>query len=270
MRVDTHVHLFDPARFPFRADAGYTPAPHETGTVEQFLAVLDAHGISHAVIVNPIAGYLSDNRCTLDALARGGGRLKGVALLEDDVSDAEIDRLVAGGMAGIRLDLMGRGADYLRGAGARLLARMGERRLVTQIQCEGDQLAAIADVLRAASGAVIIDHAGRPDPTRGLDQPGVAALLALADRDNIIVKLSGPFRFAPRFPYAEADAHMRALVAVFGPQRCLWGSDWPFIRMDHRIDYGQTLAMLARWVPDEGAREQVLWQTPARVFGFRA
>ncbi len=270
MRVDTHVHLFDPARFPFRPDAGYTPAPHEIGTIEQFLAVLDAHGISHAVIVNPIAGYLTDNRCTLDAIARAGGRLKGVALVEDDIGDAELDRLLASGMVGIRLDLMGRGADYLRGAGARLLARMGERKLVTQIQCEGDHLAEIADVLRAATGTVIIDHAGRPDPKRGLDQAGVAALLALAARDNIIVKLSGPFRFAPRFPYTEADAHMRALAAAFGPQRCLWGSDWPFIRMDHRIDYGQTLAMLARWVPDEGAREQVLWGTPARVFGFSA
>ena len=270
MRVDTHVHLFDPAPFPCRPDAGNTRAPHEIGTIEQFLAVLDAHGISHAVIVNPIAGYLTDNRCTLDAIARAGGRLKGVALVEDDIGDAELDRLLASGMVGIRLDLMGRGADYLRGAGARLLARMGERKLVTQIQCEGDHLAEIADVLRAATGTVIIDHAGRPDPKRGLDQAGVAALLALAARDNIIVKLSGPFRFAPRFPYTEADAHMRALAAAFGPQRCLWGSDWPFIRMDHRIDYGQTLAMLARWVPDEGAREQVLWGTPARVFGFSA
>jgi predicted TIM-barrel fold metal-dependent hydrolase len=38
--------------------------------------------------------------------------------------------------------------------------------------------------------------------------------------------------------------------------------------MDHRTDYGTALAMLARWVPDAAAREKVLWQTPARVFGF--
>jgi predicted TIM-barrel fold metal-dependent hydrolase len=268
MRVDTHIHLFDPARFPFRADAAYRPAPHETGTVDQFLAVLDAHGISHAVVVQPLAGYLTDNRCTLDALARGQGRLKGVALVEDDVTDGELDRLVAAGMAGIRLDLMGRGPAYLRGAGGRLLARMGERGLVTQIQCEGDQIAAVDDVLRAASGTVIIDHAGRPVPAHGLDQPGFARLLALAERENVVVKLSGPFRFAPRFPYAEADAFMAALVNAFGPDRCIWGSDWPFIRMDHRIDYGTALAMLARWVPVAADREKVLRDTPARVFGF--
>lgn len=268
MRVDAHVHLFDPARFPFAADAAYKPPPHELGTVEQFLAVLDARGVSHAVIVNPLAGYGADNRCTLDALARGGGRLKGIALVADDAADAELDRLVAGGMAGIRLDLMGRGAGYLRGAGARLIARMRERGLVTQVQCEGDQLAEVGDVLRATTGTVIVDHGGRPVPDRGLDQPGFARLLGLAERENVVVKLSGPFRFAPRFPYAEADPFMRALVAAFGVARCLWGSDWPFIRMDHRIDYGLALAMLARWVPDEKDRESVLWHTPARVFGF--
>jgi predicted TIM-barrel fold metal-dependent hydrolase len=190
--------------------------------------------------------------------------------VEDDIADAELDRLVAGGMVGIRLDLMGRGPGYVHEEGRCLLGRMRERRLVTQIQCEGDQIAAVEEVLRVEAGTVIIDHAGRPDASRGFDQPGFARLLALAACDSVLVKLSGPFRFAPRFPYAEADPFMRALVKAFGADRCLWGSDWPFLRMDHRIDYGVALAALARWVPDAAEREKVLWATPARVFGFSA
>ena len=55
---------------------------------------------------------------------------------------------------------------------------------------------------------------------------------------------------------------------AFTPQRCVWGSDWPFLRMPMRMDYGPVLANLERWIPDPGARRQVLWETPARLFGL--
>jgi predicted TIM-barrel fold metal-dependent hydrolase len=49
----------------------------------------------------------------------------------------------------------------------------------------------------------------------------------------------------------------------------VWGSDWPFLRMPERIDYGPLLALLAeRQVPDDAARRRILWDTPCREFGF--
>jgi len=50
---------------------------------------------------------------------------------------------------------------------------------------------------------------------------------------------------------------------------CIWGSDWPFLNIDPKPDYLQTLACLERWLPDEAQRRSVLWDTPGRLFGFR-
>ena len=76
-------------------------------------------------------------------------------------------------------------------------------------------------------------------------------------------------RFSARpWPHPDVDRYARKLVAVAGPGRLVWGSDWPFLRIDRRVDYGPHLAQLARWVPDARARRRVLVDTPAQLFGF--
>jgi len=269
MKIDCHVHVLDPARFPYR-DGGvfYTPAPHETGTADQLISVFDAHGITHGLVVTPTGGYQSDNSVTLDALSRYPDRLRGIAVVETDVDDDEIDRLSTRGIVGIRIDLAGRGVDYIRN-GRRLLGMMRERRLVTQIQCELDQLAEVRATLAAEAGMLVIDHCGRPDAARDFSQPGFAALLKLSEREAVAVKLSGPFRFSKSgYPYGDAIPFMKKIVEAFGPARCVWGSDWPFLRIAPRVDYGPCLAALAIWVPDEKARNQILSDSPAKIFGF--
>ena len=49
----------------------------------------------------------------------------------------------------------------------------------------------------------------------------------------------------------------------------IWGSDWPFIKLSLKPSYPQTLACLTRWVPDESRRRTILWETPARLLGFK-
>jgi len=271
MKVDCHVHVLDPARFPYRQGVIYTPAPHETATAEQLIDVFDAHEITHGLIVTPMSGYQSDNAVTIDALSRSPRRLRGMAVVEADVPEKEIDRLVDNGFVGIRIDLVGRGANYVGTAGGRrLLNMMKARGLITQIQCELDQLADVSGILSAEAGMIVIDHAGRPDACRDFSQPGFAALLRLAQRDGVAVKLSGPFRFSQAgYPYTDANPYMREVFEKFGPARCVWGSDWPFLRIASRTDYGPCLAALKDWVPDEDARRQILWDTPARLFGFK-
>ncbi len=68
-KIDCHVHVLDPAHFPYAQDTHYRPAGQETGTYEQLVALLHAYGTRHALIVGPNSGYGLDNRCLLDALA---------------------------------------------------------------------------------------------------------------------------------------------------------------------------------------------------------
>ena len=267
--VDSHCHVFDTARFPYPVGAAYRPLSHEAGTPADLAAVLDAHGVSHAVLVNPTNGYRYDNRCMIAAIAASCGRFRGIARVPPDADLHALHGLAEGGVIGVRIDLVADGVDVLQHpALPRLLAQIRELRWQVHVQCERDQLHDAAPILRAANVPLVVDHCGRPDPAAGVSQRGFRALLDLG-RDGHYVKLSGPFRYSHAAPpHADAEPFVAALLDAFTIERCVWGSDWPFLRLGRRMDYGPVLAYLERWIPDARDRRQVLWGTPARLFGF--
>lgn len=267
--VDSHCHVFDTTLFPYAPDAAYRPPPHEAGTAAQLAALLDAHNLSHAVLVNPTSGYGYDNRCMAAALRASNGRFRGIARVRPDAGAQLLAELHDAGVIGLRLDLITDGVGVLHDAAMpRLLAQAREMRWQVHVQCERDQLHEAAAPLRAAGVPLVFDHCGRPDAERGVRQPGFETLLAFG-REGHYVKLSGPFRFFNAFsPRADVEPFIAALIDAFTPKRCVWGSDWPFLRLPMRMDYGPVLANLNRWFPDDRDRRQVLRETPVRLFGF--
>jgi predicted TIM-barrel fold metal-dependent hydrolase len=267
--ADCHAHVFCDAAYPFAAQTVYVPDASQRGRVASFLAVLDAHGLTHGLLVGA-QPYGRDNRCMLDAIAAGQGRLKGIALVSPAISDRDLTALGERGVVGIRMNLSTYGLAELIEPGAdRLLARIRERNWFLQIHCEKDELVAAAPLLRKSGVRLVIDHFGRPDLRRGIDQPGFAMLLELGRSGNAVVKLSGPFRVSQDGPpYRDVDPFIAAAIDAYTLQNCVWGSDWPFVRVEERVDYGPGLACLARWLPDPEDRHQVLWRNPARLFGF--
>jgi len=268
--IDTHVHVFDPQRFPFAEDTPYRPVAAETATAHDLAAVLDAAGVDGVVIVNPTSGYGADNACMLAAVEELDGRARGIARVPLDIGDAPLDALVRRNVAGVRIDFIGTGATVLGNAALpRLLDRLAERDLVCELQAEAGQWLDIAPLVRRANVRVVVDHCGRPDVTAGVNAPAFVALLRLADTRRVAVKLSGPMRFSRAAPpYHDTDAFYAATVDAFGPGALMWGSDWPFLRSERRLDYGPALAHLARIVPNEDVRNMVLAVTPRRWFGF--
>ena len=268
--IDSHCHVFDTTRFPYAPDAAYRPLPHEAGSAADLAAVLDAHGLSHALLVNPTSGYGYDNRAMVAAIRASKGRLKGIARVPPDADPRTLDALGAeDGVIGVRIDLIGDGVGVMHHAAMpRLLAQARERHWQVHVQCENDQLAEASVMLRAARVPLVFDHCGRPEPGGGVTQPGFKALLEMG-RDGHAVKLSGPFRFSRTpAPYSDVEPYVAALIETFTVKRCVWGSDWPFLRLPVRMDYGPVLACLTRWLPNEADRRHVLWGTPARLFGF--
>jgi predicted TIM-barrel fold metal-dependent hydrolase len=267
--ADCHAHVFCRSRLPYAPDATYQPHPSQAGTVARFLAVLDAHGLTHGLLVGP-EPYGTDNRCLLDSLAAANGRLKGIALVKPDVADRELAALADCGVVGIRFNLSTFGmAQFGHPATGRLLARLQEMGWFLQIHCEKDELVDAAPIIHRAKVRVIVDHFGRPDVARGPAHPGFQTLLELGRSGDAVVKLSGPFRSSREgWPYADVEPFIAAAIEAFTLDCCVWGSDWPFVRTDERIDYGPELACLQRWLPDEADRRKVLWDTPARLFGF--
>ena len=266
--IDCHVHVFDPARFPYADDAFYRPAGGEIATAAQLGHVLDAHAVAHALIVAPNSGYGVDNRCLLDAVARSGGRFKGVALVRNDASRGELQDLQGQGIVGLAFNVAHLGVGHYRDLGP-LLERLRDLGLWAQVQVQHDELVALRPMLEGSGARLLFDHCGRPDPARGIAQPGFAALLDMAANGRTAVKLSSFAKLsAQAHPHADAWPFVQALVDAFTPQALVWASDWPFLRAPARIDYGPLLALIERLLPDAAARRAVLWDTPARLFGF--
>lgn len=267
-KIDCHNHLLDPAHFPYHPDAWYHPVETEQGTAEQLSALFDAYGTRFATIVGPNSGYHTDNRCLLDALAQGRGRYKGLAVVDNHLSRAELADLREQGVVGTTFQAALLGVDHFADSGP-LLTHLADLDMFADVQTQGDQLVSMAPLLETSGVQVLIDHCGRPDPAAGLDQPGFRTLLELAGTGRYYVKISGLVKCsARRYPWEDSWPYVRALLQAFTPERCLWGSDWPFLKAPERIDYGTILSLFEHLVPDPADRRAILWDTPARLFGF--
>jgi predicted TIM-barrel fold metal-dependent hydrolase len=268
-RVDCHAHVIAPQKFPYADGPGYMPRPDETGEYDAFRRVLATHGISHALLVQPSC-YGYDNACMLDAMARSGGRFKGIAMVAPEVSEGEMQSLKEQGVVGIRLNLMRTDPEALsRPGAARFLARIKALDWFVQVYATGDVWAGVGESLRQSGVRVVVDHFGDPDLSRGLDQPGFQTVLRLGREGDAAVKLSAAFRPSARaFPHEDVEPFVAAVIDAYGLNRCVWGSDWPFINTAQRVEYGGLLDLLTRWLPKPGDRDRVLWQNPARLFSF--
>jgi predicted TIM-barrel fold metal-dependent hydrolase len=267
-KIDCHNHLLDPVTFPYHPDAWYHPVANEQGSAQQLTDLFDAYGARYATIVGPNSGYHTDNRCLLDAIARSGGRFKGVAVVANDISRPELEALQENGIVGTTMQAALLGVDYFRDT-QELLRQLTELDMFVDVQVQGDQLLGLAPILEPSGVRVLIDHCGRPDPAAGLGQPGFRRLLELGGTGRYFVKISGLVKCsAQRFPWTDSWPYVHALLEAFTPDRCMWGSDWPFLKAPERIDYGTILTLTEKLIPVRADRHKVLWETPARLFGF--
>jgi predicted TIM-barrel fold metal-dependent hydrolase len=267
-KIDCHNHLFDPIRFPYHPHAPYHPIGQEVAPLEQFCRVMDAYGVQHALLVGPNSGYFSDNRCLLNALALGQGRFKGIAVVERDITLEALAALQEQGVVGAAFNPALYGVETMDNS-ERLFGQLAELNMFAQIQVCDDQLLDVMSLIERTSTRLLIDHCGRPDAQAGLGQAGFQALLGLAQAGRTSVKISGMQKFAALNHLEEqAGSYVQALLSAFGADACVWGSDWPFIREQSRVDYGPLLKLAERFMPDPLTRRKVMWDTPRRLFGF--
>ncbi len=267
-KIDCHAHVIDPANFPYHKDAAYKPTAQEIGTTAQFVEVMKCHGVKHALLVQPNSGYGSDNSCMLDAIATGEGRFKGIAIVDLDVEAATLKALRSRGVIGAAVNPTFHGNNYYRRADG-LMKRLADLDMFLNLQVENDQFLMFAPWIESIPVKVLIDHTGRPTPPAGIDQPAFAAILRLATTDRVNVKISGYLKFARRpYPFEDCWPFVRAIVDAFTLDRCMWASDWPFLRASERQDYGPLVQLVGRLFPDADDRRKLFWDTPNRLFNF--
>ena len=269
MACDAHCHVFGPAdRFPYAPERSYTPpdAPREN-----LAALHRLLGVERAVIVQASC-HGSDNRATLDAIAQSGGRYRGIAIIDDAVSDKGFAALNDRGIRGVRF-------NFVRHLGGRPDMRLFERTLERiapmrwhlVLHLDAADIVELAPLLRRLTLPFVIDHMGRVKAAAGLDQAPFRALLELTTLDTCWVKVCGAERVSSQGPpFADAVPFARALVQA-APDRVLWGTDWPHPNIArHMPNDGDLVDLVPLIAPDAAMQHKLLVANPARLYDFDA
>jgi D-galactarolactone isomerase len=262
---DCHIHIYDPTMpvAPTAASAG--PA---WADVAAYRAVQRRLGLTRAIVVQPTA-YGADNRCTVGAIAAlGRQRTRGVAVIQPDISDAELRRLDDAGICGVRFQMLPGGAlpwEALEPIAARI-APLGWH---IQLQMDGRFLADRAAMLQLLPAPLVIDHVGKFLEPVPVEHPGFQAVLRLLDGGKTWFKLAAAYEVSQAGPPLYADVGTLAKEAVkAAPERMIWASNWPHVSMRNLPDDAALLDLLLDWAPDEAVRQLILVDNPAQLYGF--
>jgi predicted TIM-barrel fold metal-dependent hydrolase len=272
---DCHTHIHgDPAKFPFFAGRTYTP---EMALPEEMTALHKALKIQRVVIVTPSV-YGTDNSAAIYGLAARGNDARGVAVIDDKTTDAELDRLASLGFKGIRLNLSTAGISDPKVATERFLAaaaRMKSRGWHIQINTTLPVIAAMKDALAASPVTLVFDHFGNAQEERGVAQPGFSDLVSLVKSGKAYVKIS--ISGGPRQNYGDFTSLAQTLIGA-NVDRILWGTNWPHpngvngstsqVSPLWQVDDGLVLNLLPAWAPDPAVRKKILVDNPARLYQF--
>jgi predicted TIM-barrel fold metal-dependent hydrolase len=278
---DCHTHIHgDPAKFPFFAGRVYTPEP---ASPEEMSALHKALHVERVVIVTPSV-YGPDNSSTLYGMMARGATARGVAVIDDKTSEADLDAMNKQGFRGIRLNLATGGVNdptvgrpRFSAAVERVKARGWHVQLFTSLA----MISAIKDLVMASPVPVVFDHFGGAVAELGTEQPGFGDLLELVKSGKAYVKISGAYRASKLAPdYPDATPLAKALIAA-NADRIIWGTDWPHpdsvtppgkqitdVTPLYQIDDGRLLNQLPVWAPDAATRKKILVDNPTQLYKF--
>ncbi|MDF3084665.1 amidohydrolase family protein [Burkholderia sola] len=260
---DCHIHIYDDA-YTLAPTATFRP-PH--APVDAYRRMQRALGLTRVVVVQP-TGYGFDNRCTLDALAAFGPCSRGVATLPVDVPDAELERLHAAGMRGVRFMMLAGGIAQW-GDLERMAARIAPLGWHIDLQFDGRTLCDIEHALSRLPARVVIDHTGKFLTPVAPDAPSFLALRRLLDRGHAWVKLSAPYETSRSgAPGYDDVARLAAVLARGHSARCVWGSNWPHPNASPVPDDARLLGWLRDCAADDATARAILVDNATALYGF--
>ena len=263
--TDCHAHVFGPqTKFPYPQNPNYVPPD---ATTDDYVRMLRAIGCERAVLVQPSV-YRTNNRCMLDAMRSGKFAFRGVAVIGDDTSDDDLKDMHAAGVRGVRLNLASKGAASGTDAALRVAQRIAPLGWHLQFFLSLGNVPEIEPLVPRLPVDVVIDHFALVPAAQGVAAAGFQTLLRMAKHPRCWFKLIGPYRISQQAPqFADVTPLARALFAAT-PDRCVWGTDWPHANTSHIPNDGDLADMVPDWLPDATARQRVLVDNPARLYGF--
>jgi len=231
--IDAQVHAYE-ADHPGRPWAAVLTGP-PSANGEEMVGAMDAVGVDGAILVSAYTMYRYDPSFALEVGAKHPGRFGLVTpfdAADPAVGEKITDWAAKDGTVGIRLLLAHGISDDAGAAGiARLLEAARRLDVPVNVYCtqRHAQVAELATQFPDVS--LVVDHMGLVQPFHPpVPEDGWAELpnlLALAEYDNITVKISGAGTLAREaFPFVDIREPVGRILESFGLERCMWGTDW--------------------------------------------
>jgi D-galactarolactone isomerase len=267
---DCHHHIYDPTRFPPPVDSA-NPVVSNARLEEYALLQRRLH-TTRSIVVTP-AAYVTDNKVTLDAIARRGGAARGVAVIRPDITDAELKLLQSGGIRGIRFSLDASRAVVKPATTIDMIEPLSKRIVAlgwhVQINQSAEGIAAAESLWNRLPCPIVFDHIGHIPGSAGTRHPAYTVMRRLIDKGRTWVKLSVTQDNAGDGPptYSEVVRLGQAFVTA-APERLVWGSNWPHPTEPTKPDDAVLFDLMARWAPDAVIRRRILVDNAARLYGF--
>lgn len=263
LACDCHHHIYD-RRYPPHPSAVLLP---DDATVADYRLLQQRLGLQRNVIVQP-STYGVDNRLLVDSLKAFGPASRGVAVVDTNLTDAQLQALHAAGVRGIRFNL-----SFLVGITADMMEPLGQRIAPLgwhmQINGTADRLLAVGDTLQRLACPLVFDHMGQLPQPQGLKHPAFALYARLLDSGQAWFKLSGAYLTSKKPDLSDSGVVARALIGL-APERMIWGSDWPHPtkKVGDKPDDAAVLNLLDDWAPTAAIRHRILVDNPAKLYGF--
>ncbi|WP_426412078.1 amidohydrolase family protein [Bradyrhizobium ganzhouense] len=263
--TDCHFHTYDKT-YPVMKGATLLP---DDALPEDYRALQRRIGTTRGVIIQP-STYGTDNRLQIASRhALGAENFRVIAVVPEDVSDADLRQLDEQGVRGVRFNLGFPGAltlDSLKSLAPRL-ADLGWH---CQINMRPKQIEDNADLLASLPGRLVFDHLAQIPQPAGLESAPYKIVRGLLDRGKTWVKLSGPYvsskQGAP--DYADAGAVATECVKA-APERLVWGSDWPHpSEKDYKPDDARLFDLFAQCAGDAATFKRILVDNPVELYSF--
>jgi D-galactarolactone isomerase len=263
--TDCHFHTYD-KNYPIAKGATLLP---EDALPDDYRALQRRLGTNRGVIIQP-STYGTDNRLQLASRqALGVENFRVVAVVPEDISDADLKKLNEQGVCGVRFNLAYPGVLTFESLKS-LAPRLADLGWHCQFNIRPDQLEDNADLLKSLPARLVFDHMSQVPQPVGLDSKAYKITRDLIDRGKTWVKLSGPYVNTKKGPPNYEDAGIVATAyAKAAPQRLVWGSDWPHpSEKDHKPDDSHLLDLFSEWAGGETAFKRILVDNPIELYGF--
>ncbi len=268
--IDPHVHVWvnDPA-YPWASDNPNPPT--EDATCELLLEQMTRHGTEKTVLVQVIH-YKWDNRYAGDCLKKYPDRFEGVCRVDPESPAAadDLERCVEEyGFRGVRLSpSAGPEGNWFTSPDLdRLWRRTRDLNVPMCILTEQERLPDLERWIRKYEDVqVCVDHMARP---RVNVPDGAEKLLQLARYPQVYVKISGTWAVSHEaYPYRDTHLVVKQVYDAFGPERLMWGTDWPLVEKE--CGYTGALDLVRRELAflNESDREWILGKTVLKLWPF--